>query len=701
MSESWSEFVASCNQTIRTNPDMNESNTGNAILEPLLSRLGWRIVPDLKKEYRVGNGTGTSRVDYALQVDGEPRVFIELKRLKRDVRAAEEQLTEYMHKEGVDIGVATNGQEYRVYLRLFQDGGPPSIEFVHSYTVNGLADEDCPVTMLSYSNISQKSYKQEFKRELRDKTVLEDFEAKRAEITEELLEVLKSKVGDENKEIYLEEIDRAVERVHSQLRGDSIPDDSANSDAKVGEAVVDSSISEMESPAWLPDRSDSNNTDTTAMLDEIDGGEDDNETDDVPADEIILGESAALDVNASPPVETRSEETLESQKTDADNVGSNGNTLDTGETSKESQNTDSETDNGRFEGIVTPDDTRDSLREGQTETTETEKRGDRRSQRDIEPGVRVVPSDSDNEEDGNERVLEETEPAQMDTIKIEDVLEEGVPDELDRVTPEPTTQVELGLCDITIEELQFMRQVVKGMNHDLESYTLVDSMTSLKYDYDIEESKLIDAGYLKRHTGSRNRIYYTVTSTGQAVCGVTKKHGSAIGSVGDDTPHRVGVAISSAYYGSLAGVHRVEPVAGVNGNENDLVLYDSHDMEIATVEVEAGRVTSDANVSDSEMAGTHDYDGIQDQYWSLRQSLAQSVWVVRNYEIAGTVLRALQNGDDVPFTLPTDVIKSVSDGRMDIKTLNEKYIQPLEDDGVTEIVTFMQLRNHLTNKTDS
>jgi hypothetical protein len=69
--------------------------------------------------------------------------------------------------------------------------------------------------------------------------------------------------------------------------------------------------------------------------------------------------------------------------------------------------------------------------------------------------------------------------------------------------------------------------------------------------------------------------------------------------------------------------------------------------------------------------------------------------VVRNYEIAGDILQILSSGDDIPFELPKDVIQSVKDTNMRIKDLNEDHIDPLQDDGISEVVTFRQLRNRL------
>jgi len=59
---------------------------------------------------------------------------------------------------------------------------------------------------------------------------------------------------------------------------------------------------------------------------------------------------------------------------------------------------------------------------------------------------------------------------------------------------------------ITMDEARFMRALVKAMNRELQGYNLTESMIGIRDQYDIDEEKLIEAGYLKRHTGVDRRI---------------------------------------------------------------------------------------------------------------------------------------------------------------------------------------------------
>lgn len=258
------------------------------------------------------------------------------------------------------------------------------------------------------------------------------------------------------------------------------------------------------------------------------------------------------------------------------------------------------------------------------------------------------------------------------------------------------TQDRLIDFDITRDEAAFMKAVVKAANGELDGYRLTDSMTGIKNLYDIDEDKLQEKGYLKRHTGVARRAYYSVTSDGQKACRMTQTHGFTVGDVGDDTPHRVGVELTRQYYAAMENVQRVEISPRENGSVTDLVVVDHDFNRIAIIEVEAGSISSDpqSDVTPAS-AGINDYDSIRGDYRVLSESDGESVWVVRNHEIAGTVLRALFSADDIPVDLATDIIQGVESGRIPIGDLMERHVAPMSAAGLDDIVTFQQIRREL------
>ncbi|MFB6178244.1 MAG: hypothetical protein ABEI77_00795 [Halorientalis sp.] len=270
------------------------------------------------------------------------------------------------------------------------------------------------------------------------------------------------------------------------------------------------------------------------------------------------------------------------------------------------------------------------------------------------------------------------------------------------VSPSPVTRVDtarypnahLEKYGITREEAGFMKAVVKAMNGELDGYNLSESMTQIKELYDIDEDKLQEEGYVKRHSGVARRVYYSVTPEGQKACHRTKKHGFRVGDAGDDTPHRVGVELAQQYYEQLDDVRFVEISPRENGSKTDLVVVSTDFDRIATIEVEGGRVSADPGVPEDASSGINDYSSLRHDYRVLADSDGESVWVVRNHEVAGNVLRALTAGDGLPVTIDRETIRGIESGRVKIGEFNEE-LDLMGADGIDTILTFQMLRNRL------
>ena len=96
-------------------PTLDEARARVEAIDPILERLGWdRFSEDFKREFSVSDG----RVDYALLVNGNPKVFIEAKSPREDLRHHEDQLVTYSAKRGVPLAVLTNGLNWWLYLPL-------------------------------------------------------------------------------------------------------------------------------------------------------------------------------------------------------------------------------------------------------------------------------------------------------------------------------------------------------------------------------------------------------------------------------------------------------------------------------------------------------------------------------------------------------------------------------------------------------
>ena len=94
--------------------EMDEAKTKQFVITRLLHELGWDIfnIEEVVPEYKVKSQS----VDYALKSKGTLKVFLEVKKLKEDLKDHQEQLLGYSFQQGVDLAVLTNGIIWWFYL---------------------------------------------------------------------------------------------------------------------------------------------------------------------------------------------------------------------------------------------------------------------------------------------------------------------------------------------------------------------------------------------------------------------------------------------------------------------------------------------------------------------------------------------------------------------------------------------------------
>lgn len=94
---------------------LNEADTKRTLIEPLLAALGWDL--GNPGEVRAEHTVAARRVDYALRVGGEPKVFVEAKAHRDGHLPARDaaQLIRYCATEGVRWGLLTDGSTYQLY----------------------------------------------------------------------------------------------------------------------------------------------------------------------------------------------------------------------------------------------------------------------------------------------------------------------------------------------------------------------------------------------------------------------------------------------------------------------------------------------------------------------------------------------------------------------------------------------------------
>jgi hypothetical protein len=95
---------------------VSEAQTSQGIVLPILNNLGWDVfdTSEVTPEYSVAG----KRVDFALRIQSQNKVFLEIKKTSEDLEKHHEQLVYYAFQQGVKLAILTNGITWQFYLPL-------------------------------------------------------------------------------------------------------------------------------------------------------------------------------------------------------------------------------------------------------------------------------------------------------------------------------------------------------------------------------------------------------------------------------------------------------------------------------------------------------------------------------------------------------------------------------------------------------
>jgi hypothetical protein len=160
----------------------------------------------------------------------------------------------------------------------------------------------------------------------------------------------------------------------------------------------------------------------------------------------------------------------------------------------------------------------------------------------------------------------------------------------------------------------FVHRVLAAMNGDLEGYDFPESMSRIDDSVpEADPAAIVENGHLKKHTICR-RTFYTVTEKGRAYIDKTLSTGPGEGDIGEETPHKVGVALFELW---LEQQPRIDGTATYH--EHDKSVYD-------VVGVAGGERTVIAEVE----TPSNNHESVLDDYEKLGADDAKAVWVVPN-----------------------------------------------------------------------
>jgi hypothetical protein len=261
----------------------------------------------------------------------------------------------------------------------------------------------------------------------------------------------------------------------------------------------------------------------------------------------------------------------------------------------------------------------------------------------------------------------------------EPVTEEGSTSEGET----PSSPVKAGGVTVSNEELQqrglthddvrFLTRVLEVMNGESTEYTLLDSMSSFKNDFeDIDVQRLVDQSLLDEGRAC-GRKYYTVLPAGRELLGEKLRVGPGVGDVGEKTPHKVGVRLLELWLKAQDDVVEVKPYY----QYDDETVFD-----VAGFDAE-GTLTW---VGEAELSSNNKHAPVDD-YDKQSKVDAKVIWAFNRRETAVEVLDWLAEADRIESSVSGRAARSFSDIR--------DAVEELDASGLTTIRSFNNLDREL------
>ena len=160
---------------------------------------------------------------------------------------------------------------------------------------------------------------------------------------------------------------------------------------------------------------------------------------------------------------------------------------------------------------------------------------------------------------------------------------------------------------ITRDEAAFLGLVLDAMNHELQEYSLLESMTVLKEPFsNLELETLKEKEFLEEHRAFW-QTYYTVLPAGRRFLNRSLDTSPGVGDLGEKTPHKAAVVFLETWLAQQEEVARTEVYH--HHTEDvvfDVVGFDAQDDLVWVGEVETPSNNPDALLSDYEKLASVD-----------------------------------------------------------------------------------------------
>lgn len=226
---------------------------------------------------------------------------------------------------------------------------------------------------------------------------------------------------------------------------------------------------------------------------------------------------------------------------------------------------------------------------------------------------------------------------------------------------------------ITRDEAAFLGLVLDAMNHQVEEYSLLESMTVLKEPFsNLDLETLKEKEFIEEHR-SFWQTYYTVLPAGRRFLDRSLDTSPGIGDLGEKTPHKAAVVFLEAWLTQQEDVART---AVYHQHSEDVVFdvagFDTEDDLIWVGEVETPSNNPGALLSDYEKLGSVD---------------AAAVWACEDKDLILEIIESLTDADTVDISLTSTQTRTISSLRA---AINDHDLQ-----GMDALHTFRSLKTEV------
>lgn len=217
------EVLEEIDRLLDESPEMDEANTKAKIVQPLLEALGWTIASDAILEYGFQMGTTVHRVDFALTLDGNPVLFVEVKRARVDISDNHfEQISTYMKTKNVDWGLLTNVREFVICRRRVNDADHVEVDILVEATREELLENVTVLSGLSKEAIREGQAEEIATKVYRLREAYEAIETNQEPLVDHLTTTIQEEIG-QGVEGFAEPVAReAVDELAMRLRKNAL-----------------------------------------------------------------------------------------------------------------------------------------------------------------------------------------------------------------------------------------------------------------------------------------------------------------------------------------------------------------------------------------------------------------------------------------------------------------------------------------------